>query len=112
MTRKVRENAGLKYGFVFQGAAYEGGVCDGMEFIWTHGGEVLDPNDPTKVLVDSPEAIAGLATERSMITEGISPEAVTVYKEDESAGAFLNGDAVFLPNLAHRYAPGGTSGYP
>ena len=79
MTRKVRENAGLKYGFVFQGAAYEGGVCNGMEFIWTHGGEVLDPNDPTKVLVDSPEAIAGLATERSMITEGISPEAVTVY---------------------------------
>ena len=30
MTRKVREDAGIKYGFVFQGAAYEGGVCDGM----------------------------------------------------------------------------------
>ena len=112
MTRKVRENAGLKYGFVFQGAAYEGGVCDGMEFIWTHGGEVLDPNDPTKVLVDSPEAIAGLATERSMITERISPEAVTVYKEDESAGAFLNGDAVFLRNWPYVYALVGTSDYP
>ncbi|HYZ06753.1 MAG TPA: ABC transporter substrate-binding protein [Rubrobacter sp.] len=112
MTRKVRENAGLKYGFVFQGAPYEGGVCDGMEFIWTHGGEVLDPNDPTKVLVDSPEAIAGLATERSMITERISPEAVTVYKEDESAGAFLNGDAVFLRNWPYVYALVGTSDYP
>jgi multiple sugar transport system substrate-binding protein len=112
MTRKVRENAGLKYGFVFQGAAYEGGVCNGMEFIWTHGGEVLDPNDPTKVLVDSPEAIAGLATERSMITERISPEAVTVYKEDESAGAFLNGDAVFLRNWPYVYALVGTSDYP
>jgi multiple sugar transport system substrate-binding protein len=112
MTRKVRENAGLKYGFVFQGAAYEGGVCDGMEFIWTHGGEVLDPNDPTKVLIDSPEAIAGLATERSMITERISPEAVTVYKEDESAGAFLNGDAVFLRNWPYVYALVGTSDYP
>jgi multiple sugar transport system substrate-binding protein len=112
MTRKVRENAGLKYGFVFQGAAYEGGVCNGMEFIWTHGGEVLDPNDPTKVLVDSPEAIAGLATERSMITERISPEAVTVYKEDESAGAFLNGDAVFLRNWPYVYALVGTSEYP
>ena len=112
MTRKVRENAGLKYGFVFQGAAYEGGVCDGMEFIWTHGGEVLDPDDPTRVLVDSPEAIAGLATERSMITEGISPEGVTVYKEDESAGAFLNGDAVFLRNWPYVYALVGTSDYP
>lgn len=112
MTRQIKEDAGLKYGFVFQGAAYEGGVCDGMEFIWTHGGEVLDPNDPTKVLVDSPEAIAGLATERSMITEGISPEGVTVYKEDESAGAFLNGDAVFLRNWPYVYALVGTSEYP
>ena len=112
MTTKVREDSGTKFGFVFQGAPYEGGVCDGMEFIWTHGGEVLDPQDPTKVLVDSPEAIAGLATERSMITEGISPEGVTVYKEDESAGAFLNGDAVFLRNWPYVYALVGTSDYP
>jgi multiple sugar transport system substrate-binding protein len=112
MTRKVREDSGTKYGFVFQGAAYEGGVCDGMEFIWTHGGEVLDPQDPTRVLVDSPEAIAGLATERSMITEGISPEGVAVYKEDESAGAFLNGDAVFLRNWPYVFALVGTSDYP
>jgi hypothetical protein len=33
-----------------------------------------------------------------MITDGISPQSVTVYKEDESAGPFLNGDAVFLRN--------------
>ena len=112
MTRTVREDSGTKFGFVFQGAAYEGGVCDGMEFIWTHGGEVLDPQDPTKVVVDSPEAIAGLATERSMITEGIAPEAVSVYKEDESAGAFLNGDAVFLRNWPYVYALVGTSDYP
>ncbi len=64
------------------------------------------------MLVDSPEAIAGLATERSMITDGISPEAVTVYKEDESAGAFLNGDAVFLRNWPYVYALVGTSDYP
>jgi multiple sugar transport system substrate-binding protein len=112
MTSKVRQDAGVKYGFVFQGARYEGGVCDGMEFIWGHGGEVLDPQDPTKVVVDSPEAIAGLATERSMITDGISPEAVIVYKEDESAAAFLNGDAVFLRNWPYVYALVGTSDYP
>jgi multiple sugar transport system substrate-binding protein len=112
MTTKVRQDSGTKFGFVFQGARYEGGVCDGMEFIWTHGGEVLDPQDPTKVVVDSPEAIAGLATERSMITDGISPQAVSVYKEDESAGAFLNGDAVFLRNWPYVYALVGTSDYP
>jgi multiple sugar transport system substrate-binding protein len=62
--------------------------------------------------VDSPQAIAGLATERSMITDGISPQAVTVYKEDESAGAFLNGDAVFLRQWPYVYALIGTPDYP
>jgi multiple sugar transport system substrate-binding protein len=112
MTRKVRRESDIKFGFLFQGAEYEGGVCDGCEFIWGHGGNILDPKDPTKVIVDSPQAIAGLATERSMITDGISPKTVTVYKEDESAGPFLNGDAVFLRNWPYVYALIGTSDYP
>jgi multiple sugar transport system substrate-binding protein len=104
MSRKVSREADIKFGLLFQGARYEGGVCDALEFIWGHDGNVLDPNDPTRVIVDSPQAIAGLATERSMITDGISPEAVTVYKEDESAGAFLNGDGIFLRNWPYVYA--------
>jgi multiple sugar transport system substrate-binding protein len=112
MTGKVRSESDIKFGFLFQGAQYEGGVCDGCEFIWGHGGNVLDPSDPTKVVVDSPQAIAGLATERSMITDGISPKTVTVYKEDESAGPFLNGDAVFLRNWPYVYALIGTPDYP
>jgi DNA-binding IclR family transcriptional regulator len=43
--------------------------------------------DGDEVVIDSPEAAEGLALRRSMITDGISPDAVTVYKEDESAGA-------------------------
>jgi multiple sugar transport system substrate-binding protein len=54
MTRKVRAASDIKFGFLFQGARYEGGVCDACEFIWGHGGNILDPSDPTKVLVDSP----------------------------------------------------------
>ena len=112
MTRKVRAESDIKFGFLFQGARYEGGVCDACEFIWGHGGNVLDPSDPTRVVIDSPQAIAGLETERSMITDGISPETVTVYKEDESAGPFLNGDAVFLRNWPYIYALIGTPDYP
>jgi multiple sugar transport system substrate-binding protein len=112
MTGKVRSESDVNFGFLFQGAQYEGGVCDGCEFIWGHGGNVLDPSDPTNVVVDSPEAIAGLATERSMITDGISPKTVTVYKEDESAGPFLNGDAIFLRNWPYVYALIGTPDYP
>jgi multiple sugar transport system substrate-binding protein len=112
MTRKVRRDSDVKFGFVFQGAKSEAGVCDGCEFIWGHGGNVLDPSDPTKVLVDSPQAIAGLETERSMITDGISPEAVTVYEETETEGEFLRGDAVFLRNWPYVYSLIGTSSYP
>src|SRR5215203_153770 len=112
MTRKVRRDSDIKFGFLFQGAKSEAGVCDGCEFIWGHGGNVLDPSDPTKVLVDSPQAIKGLETERSMITDGISPEAVTVYEETETEGGFLRGDAVFLRNWPYVYSLIGTSAYP
>jgi multiple sugar transport system substrate-binding protein len=103
-TLKVKQDSGTKYGFMFQGANYEGGVCNGLEYIWTHGGEALDPNDPNRVLIGSPEAVAGLTTERSMIESGVAPQAVATYREDESAGTFLNGDAVFLRNWPYVYA--------
>ena len=112
MTRKVRAESDIKFGFLFQGAKSEAGVCDGCEFIWGHGGNVLDPSDPTKVLVDSPQAIEGLETERSMITDGIAPKAVTVYEETETEGEFLRGDAVFLRNWPYVYSLIGTSSYP
>jgi multiple sugar transport system substrate-binding protein len=47
-----------------------------------------------------------------MITDGISPQAVALYTEDESGGAFLNGDAVFLRNWSYVYALISTSDYP
>ena len=104
MTEKVMQDSEIKFGYVFQGANYEGGVCNGLEFIWTHGGEALDPQDSNKVLIGGPEAVAGLETYRSMVASGVSPKAVTTYKEDESAGAFLNGDAVFMRNWPYVYA--------
>jgi multiple sugar transport system substrate-binding protein len=104
MTTKVLGESDVKFGFVFQGARSEAGVCDACEYIWSHGGNILDPSDATKVLVDSPQAIEGLETERSMITDGISPEAVTVHEETETQGEFLRGDAVFLRNWPYVYA--------
>jgi trehalose/maltose transport system substrate-binding protein len=96
MAAKVVKDQGTRYGYIFQGADYEGGVCNGLEFIWTHGGEVLDPNDASKVIIGSPESVAALATERSMVSEGIALQGVANYKEYESEVTFsLHGDAVF-----------------
>lgn len=38
-----------------------------------------------------------------MIESGVSPQAVANFKEDESAGAFLQGNAVFLRNWPYVY---------
>ncbi|HZJ49667.1 MAG TPA: extracellular solute-binding protein [Actinomycetota bacterium] len=67
MATKIQQDEGIKFGYVFQGANYEGGVVDGLEFISNAGGDVLDPNDATKVVIDSPEAAAGLAAERRFV---------------------------------------------
>jgi multiple sugar transport system substrate-binding protein len=104
MALKAKTNSGTDFGFVFQGAQYEGGVCNGCEFIWTHGGNVLDPQDPTRVLVGQPEAVAGLSAYRSMVEDGVAPESVAIYGEEETDGAFLGGDAIFERCWPYVYA--------
>jgi multiple sugar transport system substrate-binding protein len=98
---KTKQDSGTKFGFVFQGANYEGGVCNALEYIWNYGGDVLDGD---KAVVDSPEAVAGLSEYRSMIADGVTTRAMTTYMEEESQGAFLNGDAVFMRNWSYVYA--------
>jgi multiple sugar transport system substrate-binding protein len=109
MALKVSQDTGTKYGFVFQGSNYEGGTCNGLEYIWTHGGDVLEGN---KVVADSPKAVAGLETERSMVTDGVAPQGVATYTETETDPAFMGGDAVFARNWPYMYALAGTSDYP
>jgi multiple sugar transport system substrate-binding protein len=96
MALKTKQDTGTPNGFVFQGANYEGGVCDACEFIWTHGGDVLSNVTSGEIVIDSPEAVAGLETYRSMIADGVAPQAVTTWTETESGQNFRNGDAVFL----------------
>lgn len=101
MALKTKQDSGTKFGFVFQGANYEGGVCNALEYIWNYGGDVLDGD---RAVVDSPEAVAGLSKYRSMISGGVTTRAMTTYMEEESQAAFLNGDAVFMRNWSYVYA--------
>jgi multiple sugar transport system substrate-binding protein len=96
MALKTKQDTGTLNGFVFQGSNYEGGVCDACEFIWTHGGDVLSNVTSGEIVIDSPEAVAGLETYHSMIADGVAPQAVTTWTETESGQNFRNGDAVFL----------------
>jgi multiple sugar transport system substrate-binding protein len=96
---QVKQDRGLQHGYVFQGADYEGGVCNGLEYIWTHGGDVLDSNN--QVIINSIEARNGLRTERHIVEDGVAPQRVHTFTEEQSAERFLDRKAVFC-----RYWPG------
>jgi multiple sugar transport system substrate-binding protein len=111
----VQSETGIEHGFVFQGAEYEGGVANALEYIWSTGGRVMTLRGSTATVfgqnmteanvvnVDSTEAAAGLNTARRMIEEGITPPAVTDFREEESWNAFLGGNAVFMRNWPYVY---------
>src|SRR5215210_1653626 len=104
MALKTMKDTGTKNGFVFQGSNYEGGVCNGCEYIWTFGGEVLSDVTSGKVVIDSSEALAAMETYGSMIRDGVAPQAVTNYTETESEPAFGAGDSVFFRDWPGFYA--------
>jgi multiple sugar transport system substrate-binding protein len=111
MAEKVKQDEGIENGFVFQGDQYEGGVCNGLEYIWTHGGDVLDPNDPNKIVIDSPEAAEGLANRATAWWRRVSlrnPCLLTGTRPTRP----LNGEAVFAWNWPYMYALAGTEDYP
>jgi multiple sugar transport system substrate-binding protein len=94
-----------KYGYVWQGAQYEGLVCDFVEVLYGYNGSVLDKNDPTKVTINSPEAKAALDQMVGWVGT-ISPAAVTTYMEDPSRLVWQNGDSAFMRNWPYAYPLG------
>jgi len=96
MAAEVQDKTNAQHGFLFQGAEYEGGVVNGLEFIYNAGAEVMPPDDPTKIVIDQGGADKGLAVQQRLVTEGIAPEAVATWKELETQDAFIKGNAVFM----------------
>ncbi|AHY47589.1 Bacterial extracellular solute-binding protein [Rubrobacter radiotolerans] len=122
IARQVRDEAGTRYGFVFQGDEYEGGVVNGCEFIWNAGGRILTgattlqapgaPLDltPSIIEIDNPNSVRGLEIQRGLIDDGISPETVANFREQDCEEAFLGGEAVFMRGWPYMYALAGENG--
>jgi trehalose/maltose transport system substrate-binding protein len=92
------------WGFVFQGAAYEGLTCNALEWIASHGGgHVVEPDGT--ISVDNPRAEKALAQAKSWVGT-IAPPGVLAYQEEESRGVWQSGNAVFMRNWPYAYALG------
>ena len=93
---------GQMQGFVFQGRAYEGLACNGIEWVASFGGgTVIDPEG--KITINNPQAAAALNMARDWIGS-VSPEGVLNYAEEESRGVFQSGNAVFMRNWPYAWA--------
>ena len=94
-----------KLGYLWQGARYEGLVCNFVEVLYGYGGAVLDANDPKKVTINSPEGVQALTQMASWVGT-ISPAAVTTHKEEDSRSAWQDGEAAFMRNWPYAYSLG------
>jgi len=109
---KTLQKAGLvKYGFVWQGASYEGLTCDYMEYLTDAGGTATN-SAYTSASLDSAASVKAVTFMRSLITSGVSPAAVTTFQEAQAMSTFASGQAAFLRNWDYAYADSQVPGTP
>ena len=97
-----RANPGF-YAFVWQGAQYEGLVCNFLEFAGTDGGFTVKDD---AVLVDTPGNRKALRLMRDLIDPlGVSPpNTYTEMKEEEARLFYQAGNALFERNWPYAWA--------
>ena len=93
----------VKYGFVWQGASYEGLTCNFMEYLASAGGTATK-SDYTTATLDSPAAIKAVTFMRSLVTSGVTPAAITTFQETQAMNTFATGNAAFLRNWDYAYS--------
>ncbi len=100
---RLQANGSVKSGYVWQGASYEGLVCDFVEVLYSYGGTVLDPHNPKSVTVNSPQAIDALTTMANWVGT-ISPDIVLQGKEENIRAYWEQGNTAFMRNWPYAYA--------
>jgi len=101
--KEVRKKNPSFYGFVWQGAQYEGLVCNFLEFAASMGGGLTDSLG--RLTIDRPENIRALQFMRDLINRyRISPpNTYTEMREEEVRLFFQRGDALFERNWPYAW---------
>ena len=89
-------------GFVWQGRAYEGLTCNGLEWqVSMGGGEIIDADG--NVTVNNPQAIAAFEMAAGWVNT-ISPQDVTTFREPETFNVWTAANAAFMRNWPYAFA--------
>ena len=91
------------WGFLWQGAQYEGLVCTFLEFATAAGGGLIDHSGA--LTLDRPENVSALSFMIDLIStfEVSPPNTYTEMKEEEVRSTFQNGNALFERNWPYAW---------
>ncbi|MFW9994040.1 MAG: ABC transporter substrate-binding protein [Candidatus Odinarchaeota archaeon] len=90
-------------GFVWQGNEYEGMICDFMEYIGGTGTYTFLNEYGNASKFDQTGIRDALTFMRSLLDDGVSPQAVLTYGEEESRAIWDAGNAIFHRNWPYAY---------
>ncbi len=93
LAEKAKGVNGVEYLASFQAAQSESMVCDWVEYLWNHGGEVL--NEDGTPNINSEANIKGTQKMVDWVND-YAPEGVTTYTETESEQVFLAGKSLLI----------------
>lgn len=91
-------------GFIFQGAAYEGGTVDALEFLGSAGVDILSEEGSESLVSEGDGAEHAFSWLRRLMEEKVAPKVVTTYMEEDARLAFQKGGAVFMRNWPYAWA--------
>jgi multiple sugar transport system substrate-binding protein len=101
--QKLQKAGLVKYGFVWEGASYEGLTCDFMEYLTDAGGTATN-SAYSKATLDSAAAVRAVTFMRSLVTSGVTPSSITTFQEPQAMDVFAGGQAAFLRNWDYAYS--------
>ncbi len=108
--QQIQQKGQAQYGYVFQGADYEGATCDFMEFLADAGGSVLNSSDDKSTLTSGSAALNALTFMQKLVQSGVSPKAESTFQETQAMDTFDAGKAAFLRNWDYAYSTSQASG--
>ena len=92
----------VDFGFVWEGARYEGLVTVFLEHLGAFGGAIFDAQG--RVTLDAEQAVRALTFMCDEIyASHISPPSVLTWQEEQVRFAFQNGQAAFMRNWPYAY---------
>lgn len=106
--QKLQKAGLVKYGFVWEGASYEGLTCNFMEYLTDAAGAATN-TAYTKASLNSPAAVKAVTFMRSLVTSGVTPSSITTFQEPQAMNVFADGQSAFLRNWDYAYSVASTT---